>query len=138
MIDVLFSHINCFQAIPSGKWNGPGYKIWSDNECNNLLNFLGTLDDCKNKCKNIPGCTAFNFNQKQPLQCTLRGCPSPVPEAQTSYEEYVGYFLQGMILACAGIKCIEYYFKNNKFYSQCYFRYFSLKYFVTILLLIAI
>ena len=58
-----------------------------------------TIEQCKNKCKLTPGCTAINVNTRY---CNLRGCSLPIPKPKSdssclssSYSGYNGYSVQG-------------------------------------------
>ena len=62
-----------------------------DGQCPNGGN-AGTTDlvQCKEKCRETPGCTAVSIN---PDECVMRKCALPVPEPGSALHGYSGYHL---------------------------------------------
>ena len=66
------------QPPGAGKWVGPFSRVYSDQDCPNLGNHLGTLTECKSLCTTVEGCTAMNWGPDADADagggCALRGC----------------------------------------------------------------
>merc|ERR1719357_841781 len=63
-------------------------KIWSDKQCSNTgIHSANSGDECWEKCKKNPRCTAVNFGGSN---CVFRQCASPVPDPEWSYGSYIG------------------------------------------------
>ncbi len=52
-------------------WIGPFGRTYSDADCPNVGNHLGTLRQCEAMCRRMVRCTAMNWG---PNACALRGC----------------------------------------------------------------
>ena len=68
---------------------GPTSKIWSDSDCNVLKNINANLNNCKTECDTTPGCTSFNYSDKEQA-CVLRACAVGT-EPTWDYPPYQGY-----------------------------------------------
>jgi len=68
---------------------GPTSKIWNDSDCNVLKNINANLNNCKTECDTTPGCTSFNYSDKEQT-CVLRACAVGT-EPTWDYPPYQGY-----------------------------------------------
>ena len=60
-----------------GRWVGPFHDTYSDQDCPNVGNHVGTLVQCETMCRALPGCNAMNWGGGG---CALRQCaPGKVP-----------------------------------------------------------
>ena len=84
-------------TIGTALWSDEQSKTWTDPPCPSLGE-VGcnpkdcTPDDCKIKCEDTAGCTAFNL--KDTGKCNLRECSFPVPKpTKDSGGNKVGYYI---------------------------------------------
>ena len=52
-------------------WVGPFQRTYSDQDCPNVGNHFGTLEQCESMCRSLVSCTAMNWG---PNACALRDC----------------------------------------------------------------
>ena len=76
--------------VPTDPWKSY-QKIWHDTQCPNIGGLAGSLDACKQKCLETPGCNALNY-KKDGSGCALRACVGNVVPAW-DYPYYSGYAL---------------------------------------------
>ena len=76
-------------AAAPATYYGPTSKIWKDSDCNVLKNIKANLNNCKTECDNTPGCTAFNYSDKEQA-CILRACADGT-EPTWDHQSYQGY-----------------------------------------------
>ena len=76
-------------AAAPATYYGPTSKIWKDSDCNVLKNINANLNKCKTECDNTPGCTAFNYSDKEQA-CILRACADGT-EPTWDHQSYQGY-----------------------------------------------
>jgi len=67
-----------------------GYKgqTWYDDQCKNLQNTKGSLDQCKSACAQKYSCNAINHKNNA---CVLRKCPTPIPVPRDNKGGHIGY-----------------------------------------------